>query len=109
MKQVFATYPGRSCWYFHRRPRTGEAELLRCGDAQALLSRPLVFESDERPLWVAPTAYKKTDFDPFRYTSARRLRDADGQPRTPCCQVRRMAELGVDVLPNYYQTCIPEN
>jgi len=108
MKQVFSTYRGRSCWYFHRRPRGGEAELLRCADARAFLDRPFVFDADERPLWVAPTAYRKTDFDPFRYTSARKLRDAEGQPRMPCCQVRRMAELGVDVLPKYYQTCVPE-
>jgi hypothetical protein len=106
--EVLAAYPGRSCWYYRRDPDTERAELRRCEDARELMDRTFG-PDDGRPLWIQPTAYSKTDFDPFRAMSEGHLRDAQGRRLLLCCGVRQSARLGAPVVPSAFARCIEDS
>jgi len=93
LPKLFATYPGRSCWYYHRDPATERAQLLTCADAERYLDRPFVDDALYRDIWVRPTAFKRTSFDP--YTDANQL-EMRPTPR-PCCAVHELQIAGADV------------
>jgi hypothetical protein len=90
-------YPGRQCWYFHRRSATNLAELLRCEDAGAWLGRALVDVDHDvtKPFVERSTAYLKTDYNPASALAEQRDLDAAGLPKRLCCQIRGLAELGI--------------
>lgn len=104
---VLGAYPGRACYYYRRHPGSAAAELYRCEDARALMDRPYGLD-DERPLWTPPTAYEKSDYDPFRSNGARRVRDGDGRPLVSCCSLKSMARLGAAVPPRALARCVPD-
>jgi hypothetical protein len=89
-----AVYPGRSCWYFRRRPGGAEAELWPCARAEALLARPVTSspEATRRVFWERPTAYFEADYQPFRAIFERRARDAAGREIVPCCALRERVQ-----------------
>lgn len=104
--RVREVYPGRSCYYYHRRHDDEQAELLRCEEAQAYLTRGFTTTDTRRALWIEPTAYKLTDYNPFVSLQAHTVRDAKGNPRYPCCVVDETRSLGGKVEPEVVQGCI---
>jgi hypothetical protein len=103
-ERIRKAYPGRACYYYRRNPRTEASELRRCDDARELMARDVLDE--ERALWVRPTAYQRTDFDPARANRERRVLDAEGRPLLPCCAVRDLRELGLVVRPELAARCV---
>ena len=81
---LLARYPGRTCWYYHRDPATERAELLPCADAGAYLDRSFVDLSPARDLWIRPTAFKRTSYDPWAGIRALKTPGFLDQIR-PCC------------------------
>ena len=102
LDRVMKAYPGRACYYFHRKPESGDPELLRCSDAGQYLSRGLVNVTEDRELWLQPTAYLKTGFDP---ATQRRERNRGEKPCFPCCVFDEWRRYG-DV-PNPKLECQP--
>jgi hypothetical protein len=106
--QVLAAYPWRSCWYYRRDPNTERPELRHCEDARELMDR--TFGADEeRPLWLRPTAYLKTDFDPFEAARRGHLRDALGQRIPLCCALAQGKRLGVPLRESLFSRCIVDH
>jgi hypothetical protein len=93
---VIAQYPQRNCYYYRRNPETERAELRRCGDAVALMDRP-PWEDEARPLWIQPTAYRLTAYDPLHSNAGRHAHDAQGRRVVTCCALRTLRELGAPV------------
>ena len=105
--QVLAAYPGRSCWYYRRDPDTERAELRTCEAASKLMDR--TFGADEgRPLWIRPTAYLRTDFDPFEAMRQGHLRDAQGERIPLCCALEQSKRLGVPLRESLFSRCIDD-
>jgi hypothetical protein len=104
-ERVHRAYPGRSCWYYRRNPLSEKAELYRCEDASALMDRTT---DEARPLWIRPTAYNVTMFDPAASNRLRRLHDAKGRPLVDCCSLRHAAELGATLLPDALSRCVAD-
>jgi hypothetical protein len=105
--RVLVAYPGRTCWYYHRDPQTERAAVSSCEAARAQMDR--AFEPDEaRPLWIRPTAYIKTDFDPFGAMTRRHLRDAEGRLVPLCCALDYMQQLGARVRESAFARCISD-
>ncbi len=50
-----------------------------------------------KPFVERSTAYRKTDYNPATALNEQRDLDADGLPKQPCCLVRGLAQLGVEV------------
>ncbi len=87
-------YPGRACWYFHRRPGTPQAELLPCSAAETWLQRPLLeSETAPAPFLERSTAYRKTDFLPAEFLAKHRVVTPEGIPVMLCCQLRALEEV----------------
>jgi hypothetical protein len=106
--QVLAAYPWRSCWYYRRDPNTERPELRHCEDARELMDR--TFGADEeRPLWLRPTAYLKTDFDPFEAARRGHLRDALGERIPLCCALAQGKRLGVPLRESLFSRCIVDH
>jgi hypothetical protein len=105
--RVLAEYPGRHCYYYRRDPETEAAVLSRCEDARSLMDR-VPWEDDRRPLWLQPTAYKLTSYDPLHENARRRARDATGAPVATCCGLRNLQELGATVRPEALLRCIQD-
>ena len=105
--EVRRAYPGRACFYFRRDPRTEAALVTRCEESRALMARDLASD-DATPLWVRPTAYSRTSFDPSAANRERRVLDARGRPFMPCCAVRDLRELGLDVEPEIARRCVDD-
>jgi hypothetical protein len=104
LEALRASYSGRSCYFFHRRSDTAEPLLERCDDAHALLERPLAdLELKNRPLWVRPTAYRVTSFDP---TLLWRQIPRDRKV-APCCMLDELREANLPIVPG--ATCIGEH
>jgi hypothetical protein len=91
--RVRAAYPGRSCWYYRRNPQSEAAELHRCEDVPGLMARMFTAD-DTTAIWIRPTAYNLTSYDPALANRRRRLLDATGQPMVRCCSVRHATKLG---------------
>jgi hypothetical protein len=106
--EVFAAYPGRSCWYFRRAPDTERAELHSCEAARALMDRTPGAD-DARPLWIKPTAYLLTDFDPFEAMRQGHLRDARGERIPLCCALELGKRLGVPFRESLFSHCIADH
>jgi hypothetical protein len=104
---VLRAYPGRACYYYRRNPATSAAELRRCAEAGALMDRPYALD-EERPLWIQPSAYKLTSYDPFHSNAARRVRDAQGLPIVSCCGLKGIAALGAKVKPAAFARCVTD-
>jgi hypothetical protein len=107
-QSVARAYPGRACYYYHRDPRTEAAELLRCEQATALMDRPFGMD-EERAIWIPPTAYKVTSYDPFESNRRRRVFNAKGQPFLTCCGLREFAALGGTVQPKVMAQCVEDD
>ncbi len=106
--EVLAAYPARSCWYYRRDPDTERAELWRCEDARTLMDRTL--GADEgRPLWIRPTAYFKTDFDPFEAARRGHLRDDHGERIPLCCALTQGKRLGVPLRESLFSRCVADH
>jgi len=105
--QVLRAYPGRRCYYFRRHPETEAAELHTCAEAQALMDRP-PWNEEERPLWIRPTAYDKSDYDPLHANAVRHARDATGERVVTCCALRGMAVMGAPVLKSAWARCVED-
>ncbi len=97
---LLASYPGRSCWYYHRDERTERAELLPCEQAGRYLDRGL--DDIARDLWIQPTAFKKTSFDPW--AEIRAVTEARRSGDVPCCTLEEWAAMGADV---QGRRCVP--
>jgi hypothetical protein len=109
LTRVREVYPNRHCYYYHRRGDDEAAELLRCEDAQAYLRRELIPKDDgRRALWIAPTAYKKTDFDPFSALAKDRIRDPQGRALGPCCALEELQSFGMNTPAEPGRTCVPD-
>lgn len=96
LKRVLESYPGRSCFYYHRRWSSGALELLPCERAEEYLARPFLDTDPTRPrsLWQPPTAYKKVrSFDPFELMR-RRNASIDREQCVLCCTAARLAKAG---------------
>jgi hypothetical protein len=105
--RIARAYPGRHCYYYRRNPETERAEVHRCADAEALMNRK--FAQDElRPIWVVPTAYAVSDFDPTAANRARRVLDTQGRPLLGCCGLREAIALGAEVHPDAMARCVPD-
>ena len=104
---VLREYPGRRCYYYRRDPETEAAELHRCDGAQALMDRP-PWEDDARPLWIRPTAYEKTNYDPLHANALRHARDATGKRVVTCCALRGVALSGAPVLKSAFARCVED-
>jgi hypothetical protein len=105
--RIQRAYPGRRCYYYRRNPETEAAEVHRCEDAAALMNQR--FRNDEpRPIWIPPTAYELTSFDPFEANRARRVRDQRGHPLLGCCGLRAALALGAELHPNAFDRCSNE-
>jgi hypothetical protein len=105
--QVRAAYPGRQCFYYRRDPDSEAAELRRCEDAAELMDRPLA-DDDRRGLWIEPTAYRVTPFNPGAANRRRRLRDKSGNSVVTCCALRELAQYGVKIRPEATARCIED-
>ncbi len=96
LPNVLRAYPGRACYFFHRKPWTATPELLKCEDAIEFFSRGLL-PTDSPPmpaLWEPPTAYKKVlSFDPQAATR-RRNEVFGGKPCILCCSERQLEIFG---------------
>jgi hypothetical protein len=90
---LLAAYPGRSCWHYHRDPLTERAELLTCDEAKRYLDRPFMDDLAYRDIWVRPTAFKQTGYDP--YGDLRKL-EMNPLPR-PCCALEELQRAGVPI------------
>jgi hypothetical protein len=97
--RIAERYPGRSCWYYRRNPDDGSPELHRCESAGALLDP--AERASNRTLWVRPTAYSKTSYDPVGANIGRRLRDAQGRRIVTCCALRNAEKLGAKIDHSY--------
>ncbi len=73
LPQVLAAYPGRKCFYFHRDAVSEQPEVLPCEQAQDFLDRSLAGPNWFRTMWIAPTAYKKTSYNPQVLSATRNL------------------------------------
>jgi hypothetical protein len=104
---VLREYPGRRCYYYRRNPHSAAPELSSCAAAQALMDR-VPWEDDERALWIEPTAYQKTSYDPLHANAVRHRRDAQGLRVVTCCALRSMAAFGAPVLPAAFARCIED-
>jgi hypothetical protein len=102
--QVLAEYPGRACWYYHRDPETAAASIMPCSETTALMNRPL--NDDGRPLWIAPTAYRLTSFDPLHSNAVRHRRDAMGRRVVLCCALDQAETLGSVIEPSDRARCL---
>jgi hypothetical protein len=101
LTNVLSAYPGRACYFFHRKPLSGEPELLKCEQALHYFERGLVSFDDPPlpPLWELPTAYKKVaDWHPLM--AARRRNVVFGKPCILCCQARYVAKYDHQLDPN---------
>ena len=105
--RVSAEYPGRHCYYYRRDPETEAATLTRCEDAGALMDRPS-WDDEGRPLWLLPTAYKHTSYDPMHANAQRHVRDAKGDPVITCCGLRNLRDLGGSVPAEALTHCIED-
>jgi hypothetical protein len=105
--RILAEYPGRACWYYRREPFTEAAELLRCDAARKLMDRT-IGDDDKLPLWIQPTAYRVTSFDPLASNSKRHARDAQGRIILTCCGLRELRELGVPVDATHLEHCVAD-
>jgi len=105
--RVLAEYPGRACWYYHRDPDTAAASIVPCAEATALMNRAP--GDDARPLWIEPTAYRVTGFDPRHSNSLRRRRDATGRRAVLCCALDEGETLGAVVDPAERARCLPRS
>jgi hypothetical protein len=102
--RVLAEYPGRACWYYRRDPDTAAASIVPCAEATALMNRPL--DDDARPLWIEPTAYSVTGFDPRHSNALRHRRDAAGRRVVLCCALDEAEKLGAVVDPAERNRCL---
>jgi hypothetical protein len=91
--RLLAAYPGRACWYYHRDPITERAELLTCDDAKKYLDRPFLDDLLYRDIWVRPTAFKRTGYDPYGDLSRLEIRPT---PR-PCCALEDLRRSGAPI------------
>jgi len=105
--RVLAEYPGRHCYYYRRDPETEAATLTRCEEARALMDRPF-WEDERRPLWLVPTAYKVTSYDPMHENAQRRVRDAKGIPVSTCCGLRNLRESGAEIDAKALASCVQD-
>jgi hypothetical protein len=104
--RVAQQYPGRSCWYYRRNPADGAAELHRCEQVPELLDPPE--RTSTGSLWVRPTAYGKTDYNPVQANVARRLKDEHGRRIVTCCALRSAERLGTRVDRALYAPCVED-
>lgn len=102
--RVLAEYPGRACWYYRRDPDTAAARIVPCAEAVALMNRSP--DDDGRPLWIEPTAYRLTGFDPRHANSLRHVRDAAGRRAVLCCALDESERLGAVIEPAERQRCL---
>jgi len=102
--QVLAEYPGRACWYYHRDPNTAAASIVPCAQASSLMNRPP--DDDGSPLWIEPTAYRVTGFDPRHSNSLRHRRDASGRRVVLCCALEEAEKLGDVIEPSERERCL---
>jgi hypothetical protein len=93
LEPLLAAYPGRSCWYYHRDPLSERAELLTCDEAKSYLDRPFIDDLRYRDVWVRPTAFKRTGYDP--YGDLRRT-EMHPLPR-PCCALEELRRSGAPI------------
>jgi hypothetical protein len=105
--RIERAYPGRRCFYYRRDPRTAAAELRPCGPSRDLMARSLADE-EERPLWIRPTAYLETDFDPNAANRARRVRDDAGRPVLSCCSLRELRARGLEIDEGVVKSCVED-
>jgi hypothetical protein len=105
--RVLAAYPQRECWYFHRDPLSERAELKRCADARELMDRP--FKDDLQPLWIRPTSYALTSFDPLRNMIRGHVRDARGRRIALCCLLSDFRALGAEIPDEAFEHCVPDH
>ena len=105
--RVLRAYPGRRCYYYRRDPETRAAELHACEAAQALMDRP-AWKDEERALWLEPTAYRETDYNPLHANAGRHARDAHGLRVVTCCALRAMAASGAPVLAAAWARCVED-
>ncbi len=105
---VLAAYPGRSCWYYHRDPVSERVELMTCEAARTLMDRTPGAD-DEKPLWLRPTAYNLTDFDPAEAARRGHLRDAQGERIPLCCALAQGKRLGVQLRESLFSSCIADH
>jgi hypothetical protein len=104
---IARAYPGRVCFYFRRHPVTENVELRRCEHAVALMGRDPA-KDDATALWIRPTAYLRASFDPAGANRARRVLDAAGRPRMPCCALRDLRRLGLRVRDDVFARCVED-
>ena len=105
--RVQATYPGRSCWYYRRDPRSEAAEIRRCEEVPQLMDR--VFAADEASaIWIRPTAYNVTSYDPAQSIGKRQLLDASGKRMVLCCGLRSVTKLGARVRQDAVARCVED-
>lgn len=105
--QIRAAYPGRECFYYRRDPETAAAELHRCEDARALMDRPFAAD-DRRDLWIEPTSYRLTPFNPFEANRKRRLFDKNGHGVVSCCALQELTQYGVKIRPEIANECVAD-
>jgi hypothetical protein len=105
--QVLALYPGRTCWYYRRDPDSERAKLERCEDARELMDRSIA-DDERRSLWIRPTAYDLTDFDPFGGITRGHMRDSKGRAALLCCMVSELHRLGMQVREDAERRCVPD-
>jgi len=105
--QVRAAYPGRDCFYYRRNPDSEAAELRHCEDATALMDRSIA-DDDRRGLWIEPTAYRVTPFNPGAANRRRRVFDKSGYGVVTCCALRELAQYGVKIRPETTARCIED-
>jgi hypothetical protein len=106
-ERVHAAYPGRSCWYYRRNPQTEDAEIHRCEDVPELMAR-MFTPDDATALWIRPTAYNLTSYDPELANRQRRRLDATGQSMVRCCSIRDALKLGAPALSKARARCIED-
>ncbi|HTQ02673.1 MAG TPA: hypothetical protein VMI54_02410 [Polyangiaceae bacterium] len=104
---IRAAYPGRDCYYYRRNPDSEKPELHRCEDATALMDRPFA-EDDRRGLWIEPTAYRVTPFNPFEANRHRRLFNETGKGVITCCALRELTQYGVKIRPEAAAHCVQD-
>ena len=73
----------RSCWYYRRHPRSGEAQLFRCEQAWQLLRRPFVMRKGDHFLALTSTAQRLGWYDPWKARRERLTKEISMEFKSP--------------------------